>query len=249
MSTQTLPATASSCLSAISKLVVDEAPIEEVLDYIFDSCMECIPYVRIGWAEISEDQDIVRARWARGKLPALLRRGFTAKLSGSSLYFVMQQRKPRVMDDLAKYLESRPHSRSTKLMLREGIRSSLTCPLFVGRKSLGFLFFSSHEPDVYSGDDCRFAMDVSRLLALRIAAAADETCTLREIAPLQSRAKYLPIDKLVPGMVLGEPLRTNCRSLLLASGHTLSAHSIERLKQMAIAGEIGFSVVKIDGCA
>lgn len=247
MSKQTL--SAASCLSAISSLVVNETPIEETLDFIFESCTPFIPYVRIGWAEILDAQDVVRARWSRGNAPALLRRGYTAQLSGSSLYFVMQQRKPRVMDDLAKYLKNRPTSRSTQMMLREGIHSSLTCPLYVGEKSLGFLFFSSEDPDVYSNADVGFAMDVSRLVSLRIAGANNVACDVAVTTRKRHNEKCLPIDKLVPGMVLGEPLRSNCKSLLLASGHTLSAHSIDRLKEMAVSGEIDFTVVEISSCA
>ncbi len=245
MSVQAFPVTASECISSISSLVVNETPVEEILDFVYESSSSFIPYDRIGWAEIRQDKDLVSARWTRASTRVLLRCGFSAKLSTSSLFFVMQQRKPRIMDDLAKYLESRPQSRSTSLILREGIRSSLTCPLFVGATSLGFLFFSSYEPNVYSKENCPFAMDVAKLVALRIHAVNSLGCVVPALPSEVAAPTRYPIDSLKPGMVIGEALRSKGRSLLLASGHTLSSHSIDRLRQMAKAGEIDFVDIEI----
>lgn len=245
MSVQPTPASAAECISAVASLVVNDVPVEEILDYVYESCSPFIPYNRISWAEILEDQDIVRARWARADVRMLLRRGYSAKLTGSSLLFVMQQRKARIMDDLAKYLDNRPTSRSTQLMLVEGIRSSLTCPLFVGATSLGFMFFSSSQPDVYSNANCSFAMDIAKLVSLRIGGASHDHNLAAQATSNILAARHLPIHALKSGMVIGEALRAKNGNLLLASGHTLSAHSIERLTHMASVGEINFSEVEI----
>ncbi|GAB5402797.1 MAG: hypothetical protein Aurels2KO_10280 [Aureliella sp.] len=239
--------TSEECIASITSHVVNELAVEELLDRIYDECRDFIAFDRIGWAEIQPKLGVVRARWARTGDRALLRRGFSAQLLGSSLYYVITERKPRVMDDLAKYLAARPGSRSTRLILAEGIRSSVTCPLFVGPRDLGFLFFSSSVPDTYSNADVPFAMEIARLLSLRIATAEPEELSVNEISvPDLEKVNCLPVKELKPGMILRESLRSKTQGLLLASGHTLTPHSVDRLIEMYGAGELDYAMVEVD---
>jgi hypothetical protein len=84
-------------------------------------------------------------------LPNLkLRDGFTAPLVGSSLEAIIQTRQPRILNDLEDYLRRKPGSTSTRLIVEEGLRASLTCPLIANDLPIGFIFFSSIEVGVYS---------------------------------------------------------------------------------------------------
>ena len=126
--------------------------IDEVLDRVYDSFHELIPYDRIGCALLSDDGRSVKAQWAKGDYPEKrqkVARGYKAELSGSSLETILTTGEPRIINDLEAYLQAHPHSTSTRLMLDECIRSSLTCPLNVQGKPVGFLFFSSRQKDTY----------------------------------------------------------------------------------------------------
>jgi len=245
MSTETC-VTRDQTISSITALVAEEAPVESILDAIYEATHHQMSVDRLGWAEIEPETHYVVARWARSGDRTLLRRGFQAPIWGSSLYFVMKQRKPRVMDDLLKYLEHRPQSRSTRLITAEGVRSSLTCPLICGQSELGFLFFSSFKANTFSADDAPFAMAIANLLALAIRNASIENQAEEPVVlPNCAKRHRLPIHELEPGMILNESLKSNKDNLLLASGHELTAHSVERLREMHRDGEIEFAMVEV----
>lgn len=125
---------------------------EEVLDYVYESFRGLIPFVRIGCALLEEDRTVLRAFWARAEYDDVyLDKGYAQPLKGSSLEPILETLEPRILNDLETYLEEHPHSDSTRRVVQEGVRSSLTCPLVSFKGPLGFLFFSFSEVDVYRG--------------------------------------------------------------------------------------------------
>ncbi len=125
--------------------------LDEILDEVYRDFREFIPYNRIGFSLIEDDGKVVRARWAKTDQPVVkLGRGYSAPLAGSSLQTIIETRKPRIINDLVAYLEAKPESASTRLVVEEGIRSSLTCPLIANGVPVGFMFFSSVEPNAYA---------------------------------------------------------------------------------------------------
>ncbi|MEK9753494.1 MAG: GAF domain-containing protein, partial [Rhodospirillaceae bacterium] len=124
---------------------------DEVLDHVFEDFEKLIPYDRIGVALIEDSESgktIVRSRWNRAKYgETLLGKDYAAVLAGSSLEAIARSRRPRILNDLAAYLDEHPHSGSTRLILREGIHASLTCPLVADDRVIGFIFFSSCRAD------------------------------------------------------------------------------------------------------
>jgi diguanylate cyclase (GGDEF)-like protein len=125
--------------------------IEEVLDYIYESFVEIIPYDRIGCALIDPAEMSVRAIWARSTSDLLkLGPGYCAPMEGTSLARTLESGEPRVLNDLPAYLRANPESDSTRKIVDEGHRSSLTCPLIVKERPVGFLFFSSMRHGAYA---------------------------------------------------------------------------------------------------
>ena len=124
--------------------------LDEVLESVYDSFHTVIPYDRIGFSLLDEECETVTARWAKSRAHQLqIDRDYAAPLEGSSLRVLLETGRPRILNDLEEYLKEHPKSASTRLVVKEGMRSSLTCPLIARGKPVGFMFFSSMTPGAY----------------------------------------------------------------------------------------------------
>ncbi|MBN2469693.1 MAG: GAF domain-containing sensor histidine kinase, partial [Anaerolineae bacterium] len=137
-------------LDQITRLINAGLLLDEILENIYRDFRELIPYNRIGCALLEDEGRILRARWAKSDQPEIrLYVGYEARMEGSSLEQILQTGRPRIINDLTDYLRRKPASESSRLVHDEGIRSSLTCPLIASGVPVGFIFFSSSEPDTY----------------------------------------------------------------------------------------------------
>lgn len=139
--------------------------LEEILEFVYREMREVIPYERIGFSLIDETRGVVVARWAHSDRPMLLKGGYEAPLAGSTLQEILDTGRVRILNDLEEYLRLRPSSRSTELIVREGMRSSLTCPLVVQGKRVGFMFFSSVRPGAYTDVHVDFFQQIAGQLS------------------------------------------------------------------------------------
>ncbi len=143
--------------------------LDEVLDFAYGSLHEIIPYQRIGFSLLEENDSILRAYWARSEAAEMqIGKGYFASMKGSSLEGVLRSREPRILNDLESYLRDHPHSDATARIVQEGMRSSLTCPLVASGKPVGFMFFSSHRPGAYDEAHVAFFREIAGQLALTL---------------------------------------------------------------------------------
>jgi diguanylate cyclase (GGDEF)-like protein len=140
--------------------------VEDVLEHVFDSFHTVIPYDRIGCALLEAEGRVARALWARSVLATTeISAGYAAPMAGSSLLRIIETGRPRILNDLEEYLRVHPSSKSTRRVVKEGMRSSLTCPLVAMSKPIGFLFFSSTTPNTYATAHVDFFMRVAGQLS------------------------------------------------------------------------------------
>ena len=154
--------------------------LDDILESIYQDFGDVIPYNRIGLALLEDAGKIVRARWAKtDQAKTSIGKGFSAPLEGSSLQTIIETGQPRIIEDMVEYLRSKPDSISTRLMVEEGIRSSLTYPLIANNQPIGFIFFSSSYPDTYtnahSDTFLRIAAELSLLIEKERLVAEMET--------------------------------------------------------------------------
>lgn len=146
--------------------------LDEVLNHVFEVFERIIPYDRIGFALIEKDKQGRRfavAHWARAKYEHLvITNNFRAPLEDSSLGEIEKSKRPRILNDLSTYLAEHPNSASTRLILREGIQSSLTCPLVIKDVVTGFIFFSSCSPGTYEEAHVELFLQIAGELAITV---------------------------------------------------------------------------------
>lgn len=126
--------------------------LPDILNMIYQEFHAIIPYDRIGFSVIEYENGVpwVHAHWSRTEVPKVeIKTGYRAPLAGSSLETIFKTMQPRIINDLEAYQAQKPDSEATQSILREGIRSSLTCPLVVNGNPVGFIFFSSQQPHTY----------------------------------------------------------------------------------------------------
>ena len=124
--------------------------LEEILNHVYETFHSIIPYDRIGFSLLEDGGQVVRAHWARSEAPLIqIQKGYAQAMEGSSLQEIVRTGRPRILNNLVEYLAEHPKSDSTSRIVVEGIRSSLTCPLIALGRPVGFLFFSSQQPDTY----------------------------------------------------------------------------------------------------
>ncbi len=153
----------------ITKKINEGITLEDVLNFIFDTFNAVIPYDRIGVAFIEKDGKNVVAHWAKTKAKnIILENGYSAPLKGSTLENILKLKKPRILNDLPAYLHANPNSESTKKIIAEGMISSLTCPLIIEGKYIGFIFFSSMYPNTYKNLHSDFFQQIAGQLSVII---------------------------------------------------------------------------------
>ena len=94
-----------------------------------------------------------------------MKQGYRESLQNSTLSEVLQNGLPRIIGDLEAYSHDRPQSRSSRLLVREGVRSSLTCPLSVEGRVVGFIFRSSLQPHMYGPQHIELQMAITERLS------------------------------------------------------------------------------------
>ena len=182
--------------------------LEDVLEKAYQTLQSVLPYNRLSVALLEKDGQTARTRWAKADYPDLmLRTGYAGLMCGSSLQGIIETGEPRVINDLPGYFALHPSSDSTHLIISEGIRSSLTCPLMSMGKSIGFIFFSSHAANSYKD----VHIDVFKLIAGHLSVMVEKSNLYQNILEEKEKSEHLLLN-VMPARIATR-LRTGEKSV------------------------------------
>ena len=155
----------------INRRITAGEDFRRILDFLFDSLDAIIPYDRIGIALVEGEgrNRGLCSKWMKSRIPSgHLGIGYRGPLDGSSLQQILETGRPRIIDDLVEYGLRKPDSQSTRLALKDGIRSSLTCPVYADRDPIGIVFFSSAKPNTYKAEHIETYLEIADELSFVI---------------------------------------------------------------------------------
>jgi len=146
--------------------------VEEVLDHVFDTFSNLVPYTRIGFSLLEDHKvqgRIIRTDWLRSESGNIrIHKNYSQPLIQTTLGGLIESGKPRILNDLEEYLRTRPKSDSTRRLVEEGMRANLTWPLMVKGEAMGFLFFSSNQKNIYDDVHTKLFTQIAGRLAMTL---------------------------------------------------------------------------------
>ncbi len=152
-------------IAALLTHINEGRSLEDVLEYLFEAIQDVFPADRVAYAAIEDD--IVRSVWARSRSDRMrLGIGMEAPLADHSLEKLAREGGIRIIADLEAHLVEMPDSAPTRLLVEEGMRSSLSVPLRAFGKPVGFLFLDSFEKGAYTADHARLMELIGGQLSL-----------------------------------------------------------------------------------
>ena len=165
--------------------------LDDVFDRAYETLKSVLPYDRLSVALIEGGGRVVRVRWARCDDPQMmLPKAYAGWMSRGSLGSIIDSGQPRVISDLREYLRLHPESDSTRLMVAEGVRSSLTCPLISMGRAIGFMFFSSREVDTYRNAH----VEIFKLIAGHLSIVVEKSNLYQQILHEKEKSQALLLN-------------------------------------------------------
>ena len=154
----------NNMLLTLNEKIYAQRSFDEVFTFIYDNLKAFIPYNRIGIAIITSDGKHIEAITAKSDHDVKLDRGYRQTLKTSSLKQIINNHEVRIINDLETYHKDHPFSDSTKMILEEGMKSSISLPLFHEDKAIGVVFFSSTQTQIYDEKHQQFLINIANAL-------------------------------------------------------------------------------------
>lgn len=144
---------------------------DESLKNIFESFKPYMPYSYIGIAlfKNGNPNKLIASYGVASSVHHNLANqllGLEVNVKETSLGRILESGIPRVINDYEKYFENRVINSYSSILMENGIKSSITLPLKINQKNIGFIFFSSNLKDIYETKHVKFLEMVGKAIAV-----------------------------------------------------------------------------------
>ncbi len=141
----------------------------DVLNHIYESFQDHLPYDRISLALLENDESKLKLHWSRANYDVPeLSAGCAIPVSDSALQAIIAANAMLIINDLSGHLQKHPESGFIQALVKEGARSCLTCPLVAAGKSIGFIFFTCRKKNSYKNAHQDLSLQIASQLAIII---------------------------------------------------------------------------------
>ena len=138
--------------------------LDQIMSDLFENFKNRMPCDRVALAFIDSDDNCIAETAVTSFNNPHLEPGFRENMSKTSLVEVRASSNPRIINDLEEHANSRRVSAATHLILKEGLRSSITIPMIFEEKCLGFFFVSSRKKNAYDENTMQYVSRVINLM-------------------------------------------------------------------------------------
>lgn len=221
-------------LKKVNQKIAGVPNLRQTIHYLFEVTKEICRCDRVAVAFVTDGGQRLTCQCVKADYePLFLKEGYSEDLSGSSLQRVIRAGRCRLIGDLQDYARRHPQSSSTQLLLREGVRSSMTCPLRVDDRVIGLLFRSSKTPQTFTPHMVRIHLAISERLsqavekAWRIEQLAEANDAYMELLGFVTHELKSPVASMVMTLEL----------LLEEQFGPLSEEQKDKLRRMEFKGQ------------
>lgn len=137
--------------NVMKRITLEAMTIEDLTREMYENLSSILKFNRIAFASV-EDEEVVAFIALSDSKNLRLKSGFRQRISQNSLRQIKKD-EIRYIKDLKEHLKENPSSESTRLLVEEGMMSSITIPIFIGETPQGFLFMNSIERDGFRDVD------------------------------------------------------------------------------------------------
>jgi signal transduction histidine kinase len=169
----------SKVIEQINSEILNFTDLKELASYIYNNTQKLVPcdILAVGFLEEEGKRITIQSIISTYQLN-LLTEGANFDIKNTALVTIMEYSYPLIINDLASFMEDRPHYLMGKLLLNEGVGSAMICPLKVQDKPLGFIFRSSRKPYQFNGHH----ITISAALIPRIAQILEKGYIIHQLS-------------------------------------------------------------------
>jgi signal transduction histidine kinase len=221
-----------SMLLRVTDACSSGANVGEILDSPYDELQTLVPFDRLEYAVVDDTGYELRTEWFRATYDSHLiplghsyRR--TRQVSKDPRYRVAT-----IDNDMPSYAVHRPRDHPVNLLVREGIKSSLSCPLVVDGQMKGFLFFNRRRHDGYTSHHAALI----HLIAGHLASTIEQSKLNQQLKDRNALLQELEQSRLEFIASISHELRTPLTAVVGFASEMqdrLDSFSTEELRQFA----------------